>query len=135
MDFNFTAEQDMLRESVSRYLSDRYDFPGRQATVRSSAGWRPEIWRGFAQDLGILGAPFSEAQGGLGGGPVETLVIMEELGKALVIEPFLDTVVLGGGLLRRWQGTRGAELIAAVINGDARFAFACLEPGTRFNPV
>jgi alkylation response protein AidB-like acyl-CoA dehydrogenase len=135
MDFNFTAEQDMLRDSVSRYLADRYDLPQRQATLRSGVGWRPDVWRGFAHDLGVLGAPFSEAEGGLGGGPVETLVIMEEFGKALVIEPFIDTVVLGGSLLRRWGSERAGELIAAVINGDARFAFACLEPGTRFNPL
>ena len=129
MDFSFTTEQEMLRESVARYLADRYGFSDRQAAIRSAAGWRPEIWRGFAHDLGVLAAPFPEELGGLGGGPIETLIIMEEIGKALVIEPFLDTVVLGGGLLRRWPHARAREFIGAVVNGEARFAFAHLEPG------
>jgi alkylation response protein AidB-like acyl-CoA dehydrogenase len=133
MDFSFTTEQEMLRESVSRYLANRYAFGDRQAAIRSAAGWRPEIWRGFAHDLGVLAAPFPEELGGLGGGPIETLIIMEEIGKALVIEPYLDTVVLGGGLLRRWHNARAQELIGAIVNGEARFAFAHLEPGVTYD--
>jgi len=133
MDFNFTAEQDMLRESVSRYLGDRYDFAQRQAMLRSESGWRPQIWRGLADDLGVLGAPFAEDLGGLGGGAVETMVVMEEIGKALAIEPYLDTVVIGGGLLRRWGTSRAQQWIAQVIAGKVRFALAQLEPGVRFD--
>jgi alkylation response protein AidB-like acyl-CoA dehydrogenase len=132
MDFNFTSEQVMLRDSVSRYLGDRYDFPQRQAAIHSPAGWRPEIWKGLAEDLGILGAPFSEAHGGLGGGPVETMIVMEELGRALVVEPFLETVVIGGGVLRRWDTPRAAELIGAIIAGEVRLALAYLEPDARY---
>lgn len=132
MNFDFTAEQEMLRDSLSRYFGDRYDFAQRQAVVRSAAGWRPQIWRGLAEDLGILGAPFSEQLGGLGGGAIETMIIMEEIGKALVIEPYLETVVIGGGLLRHAGGTRAHALIEQVIAGDVRFAFAQLEPGRRF---
>ena len=133
MDFNFSAEQDMLRESVSRYLGDRYDFAQRQAMVRSESGWRPQIWRGLADDLGVLGAPFAEELGGLGGGAVESMIVMEEIGKALAIEPYLDTVVIGGGLLRRWGTDRARQWIARVVAGDVRFAFAQLEPGARFD--
>jgi alkylation response protein AidB-like acyl-CoA dehydrogenase len=133
MDFNFSDEQSMLRDSVARYLADQYDFSQRQAAIRSAEGWRPRIWRGLAEDLGILGAPFSEELGGLGGGAVETMIVMQEIGKALVIEPYLDTVVIGGGLLQRWNSPRARELIAQLIAGETRFAFAHLEPGSRFD--
>ena len=133
MDFNFTAEQEMLRDSVARYCGDHYSFPQRQAVLRSEAGWRPGFWRGLADDVGILGAPFDEAMGGLGGGAIETMIVMEEIGKALVIEPYLDTVVIGGGLLRRCGTARAAELIGGIIAGEVRFAFAHLEPSSRFD--
>jgi alkylation response protein AidB-like acyl-CoA dehydrogenase len=99
--------------------------------LRSAAGWRPAFWRGLADELGVLGAPFAEALGGLGGGPVETLVVMEEIGKSLVIEPYLETVVIGGGLLQRAGTPRANELIAGIIAGDVRLALAHLEPGHR----
>jgi alkylation response protein AidB-like acyl-CoA dehydrogenase len=133
MDFDFSDEQLMLRESVARYFADHYDFSQRQAAIRSAEGWRPRVWRGLASDLGILGAPFSEELGGLGGGAVETMIVMQEIGKSLVIEPYLETVVIGGGLLRRWNDPRARELIAQLIAGDVRFAFAQLEPGGRFD--
>jgi alkylation response protein AidB-like acyl-CoA dehydrogenase len=133
MDFNFTAEQEMLRDSVARYFGDHYDFPQRQAVIRSQYGWRPGFWRGLAEDVGILGAPFDEAMGGLGGGAVETMIVMEEIGKALVIEPYLDTVVIGGGLLRRCGTERASELIGGIITGEVRLAFAHLEPSSRFD--
>ena len=133
MDFNFTTEQEMLRDSVARYCGDHYSFPQRQAVLRSEAGWRPGFWRGLADDVGILGAPIDEAMGGLGGGAIETMIVMEEFGKALVIEPYLDTVVIGGGLLRRCATARAAELIGGIIAGDVRLAFAHLEPSSRFD--
>lgn len=133
MDFNFTAEQEMLRDSVARYFGDKYAFAQRQAVIRSQEGWRPGFWRGLADDLGILGAPFDEAMGGLGGGAVETMIVMEEIGKALVIEPYLDTVVIGGGLLRRCGTARASELIGGIIAGEIRLAFAHLEPSSRFD--
>ncbi len=132
MDFNFSAEQEMLRDSVARYFGDHYAFPQRQAVIRSAEGWRPGFWRGLADDLGILGAPFDEAMGGLGGGAIETMIVMEEIGKALVIEPYLDTVVIGGGLLRRCGTSRASELIGGIIAGEVRLAFAHLEPSSRF---
>ncbi len=132
MDFDFTPEQDMLRASLARYFSDNYDFARRQCTVRSKDGWRPDVWRGLAEDLGVMGASFDVAHGGLGGGAVENMVVMEEIGRALVIEPYLETVVIGGGLLRRWAAPRAIEWIERIIAGDVRFAFAQLEPGSRF---
>jgi alkylation response protein AidB-like acyl-CoA dehydrogenase len=133
MDFNFTPEQQMLRESVSRYLADHYDFSQRQEMTRSKSGWRAQVWRGLADDIGVLGAPFSEKLGGLGGGAVETMIVMEEIGKVLAIEPYLDTVVIGGGLLRRAGGAYADAMIGRIISGEVRFAFAQLEPGSRFD--
>jgi len=133
MDFEYTPEQDMLRASVARYLANCYGFADRQTMVRSASGWRPQVWRGLSADLGILGATFSEAEGGLGGGAVESMIVMEEFGKVLAIEPWLDTVVIGGGLLRSWGGSRARELIGLVIAGQARFALAHQEPAVRFD--
>ena len=87
MDFNYTDEQTMLRDTVARYLADTYTFDARMAVVNGKAGWNPATWQAFAQELGILGAPFSEAHGGLGGGALENMIVMEEFGRALVIEP------------------------------------------------
>ena len=90
MDFNFTAEQEMLRDSVARYFGDHYAFAQRQGAIRSEEGWRLGFWRGLADDVGVLGAPFSEALGGLGGGAVENMIVMEEIGKALVEKGLLQ---------------------------------------------
>ena len=101
--------------------------------MKSEAGWRPEVWRAFAQDLGILGAALPEDVGGLGGGPTETMVIMEQLGAALVVEPFLGTVVIGGGFLTRSDHPAAAQLIAKIVAGETIFAFAGAEPQSRYN--
>ena len=132
MDFSFTEEQTLLRDTVGAYLADNYDFDKRRAAVASAAGWRPEVWKVLAEDLGILGASFSEEQGGLGGGPTEVMVVMEEFGKALVVEPYLGTVVIGGGFLRRAGGKAADDLIGDLIGGTARFAFAWGEPQARY---
>jgi alkylation response protein AidB-like acyl-CoA dehydrogenase len=133
VDFSFTPEQEMLRESLARYFADTYSFPRRQAMVRSEQGWAPGAWRGLADDLGVLGAGFDPDVGGLGGGAVEHLVVMEEIGRALAIEPYLETAVLGGGLLRRWDSPRAREWIERIVAGEVRLAFAHLEPPARYD--
>ena len=133
MDFNFTDEQTMLRDTVASYLADTYDFDKRRAAVRSESGWRPQVWQAFANELGILGAPFAEEHGGLGGGAFENLVVMEEFGKALVVEPYLGTVVIGGGFLKHANPSGAAELIGKIIAGEAIIAFAYAEPQGRYN--
>jgi alkylation response protein AidB-like acyl-CoA dehydrogenase len=133
MNLSLTEEQSMLRDSLASYLADHYDFDKRRAAVRSEAGWRPEVWKAFANDLGILGASLPEDMGGLGGGATETMVIMEELGKALVVEPFLGTVVIGGGFLTRSNHPRASDLIVKTIAGETIFAFAAAEPQSRYN--
>ena len=133
MDFSFTEEQTLLRDTVAAYLGDHYDFDTRRAAVKSVSGWRPEVWKAFAEELGILGASFSEEAGGLGGGATETMIIMEEFGKALVIEPFLGTVVIGGGFMRHGDPAGAEEMIGKIIGGEATIAFAYAEPQGRYN--
>ncbi|MDB5457489.1 MAG: acyl-CoA dehydrogenase domain protein [Caulobacter sp.] len=132
MDFNFTEEQSMLRDTVASFLQDKYDFEARRKVVASDSGWRPELWRAFAEELGILGAPFSEALGGLGGGAVDNMIVMEEFGKALVIEPYLGTVVIGGGFLKHSGYAGAASVIEGIIGGTVRIAFAYAEPQARY---
>ena len=133
MDFSFTEEQSMLRDTVASYLADPYDFDKRRAAVGKEPGWRPEVWKAFAEELGILGAPFSEELGGLGGGPIDNMIVMEEFGKALVVEPYLGTVVIGGGFLKHSGHAGAADLIGSVIEGKTLFAFAQAEPQSRYN--
>ena len=133
MDFSFTDEQSMLRDTVASYLRDNYDIEKRRAAIKSEAGWRPAVWKAFADELGILGAPFSEDHGGLGGGALENMIVLEEFGKALVVEPYLGTVVIGGGFLKHSGHARAADLIGQIIAGQAIFAFAHAEPQGRYN--
>lgn len=133
MDFSFTEEQSMLRDTVASYLADHYSFDQRRAALAKEPGWSPQIWKAFAEELGILGAPFSEELGGLGGGPVENMIVMEEMGKALVVEPYLGTVVIAGGFLKHSGHPKAPELIAQIIAGEAIFAFAYAEPQGRYN--
>ena len=98
MDFNFTEEQDMVRDGLSRLVREQYDWEARREAIASEAGWRPEIWAQLAE-LGILGMPFSEDVGGFGGGAIDAMIVMEEFGKGLVVEPFVPTVVCAGRFL------------------------------------
>src|SRR5438552_17533885 len=98
MDIQFTEEQELLRSSVQRLLRDQYDFDARRKIVASDEGWSRTRWSSFAE-LGLLAAPFSEEAGGLGGGPLSTMIVMHEFGRHLVVERFVETIVLAGGLL------------------------------------
>jgi pimeloyl-CoA dehydrogenase small subunit len=132
MDFNFTEEQTMIRDSLARLIKDQYDFDTRRKVVASKEGWRPKMWAQFAE-LGLLAAPFSEEDGGLGGGPIDAMVVMEEFGKGLVVEPFLQSVVIGGGFLKRGSDGQKAEHLTPMIAGERVFAFAYAEPKGRYN--
>ncbi|MFN7178093.1 acyl-CoA dehydrogenase family protein [Hyphomonas sp.] len=132
MDFNFTEEQTMIRDSLAKLIKDKYDFDTRRKVVASKDGWRPEMWAQFVE-LGLTAAPFSEEDGGLGGGPIDSMVVMEEFGKGLVVEPFLQTVVIGGGFLKRGTTAQKEEHLAAIIGGESVFAFAYAEPKGRYN--
>ncbi|OBB33597.1 pimeloyl-CoA dehydrogenase small subunit [Mycolicibacterium peregrinum] len=133
MDFNLTNEQELLRDGLTKFLGSRYDLASSRAAAKTGAGWQPEIWRGFADELGILGATLPEEAGGIGGGPVETMVIAEALGHALVIEPFVDTVVVAGGLLHRSGDTAAAALLEEIVAGSAIVALAATEQASGDN--
>src|SRR4051812_44612931 len=125
MDFNLSKEQELLRDGLGRFLSTRYDLEKSRSAAKTGAGWQLDIWRGFADELGILGAALPEEVGGIGGGPVEVMVIAEALGHALVVEPYVDTVVVAGGVLQRAGGPAAAGLLGkggggtAVVGGGA----------------
>jgi alkylation response protein AidB-like acyl-CoA dehydrogenase len=133
VDFALTVEQQKLRERHARYFDDNSSFAQRQAMIHSPAGWSPDVWRGLATDLGVLGAAFDVESAGLGGGPIESGIVMEEIGRALAIEPYLETVVLAGSLLRQWKTSRAREWIERIVAGDVRCAFAHLEPSSRYD--
>jgi len=133
MDFSFTEEQSMLRDTVASYLADHYAFDQRKGFVKAGPGTKPPAWKALAEELGILGAAFPEDLGGLGGGPVETMIIMEEFGKALVVDPYVGTVVIAGGFLKHSGHPLAAELIGRIIAGEEIYAFAYAEPQGRYN--
>ncbi|OYW09649.1 MAG: pimeloyl-CoA dehydrogenase small subunit, partial [Rhodospirillales bacterium 12-71-4] len=132
MDFDLTDEQRMLADSVGRLVTDSYgDFEQRKAYRADPRGWSPANWSGYAE-MGLLGLPFAEEDGGFGGGPVETMLVFEAFGRGLVVEPYLATVVLGGGLLKR-AGTAAqrATLIPEIAGGALTLAFAHQERQAR----
>ena len=133
MDFSFSDEQRMLRDNLAGYLRDHYPFEARRRTSVSASGWQPEFWRALASDLGLLGVSLPEAVGGLGGDAVDQMVIMEELGRALVLEPFLECSVIAGSLLNAAGGAAAASLLAELVRGEALPVLAWSEPTARFS--
>ena len=133
MDFALTDEQRLLKESVERLLADRCRFEDRQRFMAEPTGWSRALWRSYAE-LGLLGLPFEEKHGGVGGGPVETMIVMEAFGRALALEPFFATVVLGGGLLRLGADeAMRSVLIPKIAAGDLLLAFAHGERQSRYD--
>ena len=133
MDFSYTETQDMLRDTLARFLADTYDFETRKKMLARPEGRDPGIWRALATELGILGAPFAEEHGGLGGGALENMSMREELGKVIAVEPYLQTVVIGGGALKAAGGARADAVIPEIIAGNAVIAFAYAEPQGRYD--
>src|SRR5690242_21890034 len=99
MDIQWTEDQELLRSSLQRLLNDQYDFAARRKIVETDEGWSRKHWNAFAE-LGLLAAPFSEASGGLGGGPISTMIIMREYGRHLVVDRFFETDVRADGLIQ-----------------------------------
>lgn len=128
MDFTLNDEQELLRGGLTRFLATRYDLEKSRTAAKTGAGWQPEIWRAFAEELGILGAALPEENGGIGGGPVEMMLIAEALGHALVIEPYVDTAVVAAGLLRRAGGEIADALLEEIVAGSAIVSLAATEP-------
>jgi pimeloyl-CoA dehydrogenase small subunit len=133
MDFDLSEEQRLLKESVDGLLTDSYDFDARKKYMKEKGGWSKAVWGKLAEQ-GLLGLPFAEADGGFGAGGVETMIVMEALGKALVLEPYLATVVIGGGFLRHGgSDAQKAAHVPGIIDGSKTFAFAQLEKNSRYD--
>lgn len=133
MDFELSDEQRLLKESVERLLADHYDFEQRKAYMEETGGFSRALWRQYAE-LGLLGLPFAEKDGGFGGGAVETMIVMEAFGRVLALEPFLATVVLAGGILRAAANDRQrAALIPQIAGGKLVLAFAHSERQSRYD--
>jgi pimeloyl-CoA dehydrogenase small subunit len=133
MDFDLSEEQRLLKESVDGLLTDAYDFEQRKKYMKEKGGWSPAIWSKLAEQ-GLLGLPFAEDDGGFGAGAVETAIVMEAMGRSLVIEPYLATVVIAGGFLRHaGSAEQKAAHIPGIIDGSKTFAFAQLEKGSRYD--
>jgi alkylation response protein AidB-like acyl-CoA dehydrogenase len=132
MSIVLTEEQTMLRDMVSRFFAENYDFDTRRKIVNGGGAWRPEIWQAIAE-LGLLGAGLPEELGGLGGGAVEHMLIMEQIGAALALEPYLATAVIGGSILKHVPIDRAGELATGIVAGNFRLALAQAEPQARYN--
>ena len=133
MHFDLNEEQQILKDSVGRLLSDSYEFEDRTRYAASDVGWSRDMWSRYAE-FGLLGLPFDEDYGGFSGSPVETMIIMEAFGRALVLEPYLATVVLGGAFLQRGGSeTQRAAYLPRIAEGSLRLAFAHTERQSRYD--
>ena len=133
MDFDFSEEQRLLRDSVERLLADRYTFDKRKGYLAEAEGWSRALWAQYAE-LGLLGLPFAEEHGGFGGGGIEIMLVMEAFGRALILEPYLATVVLAGTALRL-AGTAAQQraLLPEVAQGKRILAIAHSERQARYD--
>src|ERR1700741_4105098 len=133
MDFDLTEEQRLLKGSRDRLLADRYAFEQRKSYGQNPKGWSRELWAQYAE-LGLLGLPFPEEYGGSAGGPGETMIAMEGFGRALALEPFLATVVLGGGFLRHGgSAEQCGALVPKIVDGSLKLALAQTERHSRYD--
>jgi alkylation response protein AidB-like acyl-CoA dehydrogenase len=132
MDFSFTEEQDLLRDSVRKFVEKDYQWSKRQSLLKSDIGFSREVYRGFAE-LGWTALPFSEADGGLGGTAIDTMVILEELGKGLVLEPYVNSIIFAGGLLRRGNDAVRGRYLPSLIGGEVTAAVAYADAESRFD--
>ena len=133
MNFDYTEEQTLLDNMVTSFVRDNYDWDTRCNIVKSEEGWKEENWKQFAE-LGLLGVPFDETYGGLGGKSTDLMIVMEQFGKGLVVEPYLPTVILAGGLISKLGSEEQKNsIIPEIISGKIRCAFAYAEPQSRFD--
>ena len=133
MDFSFSQEQTLLSDSVEKFVQNDYSFEDRRSITNTDTGFSTDHWRTFAE-LGWLGVPFPEADGGFGGSAVDTMIVMEQFGKGLIVEPYLASVILAGGALKIAGNAEQKEsLLAGLIDGSKQAALAFVEPQGRFN--
>lgn len=133
MDFNYSEEQNLLADSVIKFIQNDYSYEERRKRAASDDGFDRATWATFAE-LGWLAVPFAEEDGGIGGGPIETMIVMEEFGKGLVVEPYVSSVVLAGTALKlAGNPEQKAELIGGIIDGSRLLSVAYFEQQARFD--
>lgn len=133
MNFDLSDEQRLLQDSVERLMLDRYSFVDRGEYQKERRGYSEAMWSRYAE-MGLLALPFAEEHGGLGGGAVEAMIVMEAFGKGLIVEPYFATIVLAGGMLRHCASEeQKAQWIPAIVAGRATWAFAYAEPQSRYD--
>jgi len=133
MDFSYNEIQAMLDDSVEKFIANDYDFETRQKYAASEKAYSPEVWQTFAE-LGWTSVPFSEDDGGFGGGPADLMVLMLRFGKGLVVEPYLANIVLAGGVLRRAaDAEQKQKWLHPIIAGELQAALAYAEPQSRYD--
>ena len=131
MDFNFTEEQQLLADTVRRFVREHYSFEARREILKSQDGWSRELWQQLA-GLGLTALNVPEEHGGLGAGPVDTMLVMNALGEGLVLEPYLSAAVITPALLSRIDDAKAAaDLLPAVASGERIVILAHQEPKTR----
>lgn len=132
MDFSLTEEQTALKDSLGKFIDRDYTFDDRWKVIRSPEGWSRAHWNQLAE-IGLMALPVAEADGGLGGGGVDTMVVMEQIGRGLVLEPYLGCAVLPAALIKA-AGTEAqrAALSEGLASGETLYAFAHTEPGQRY---
>jgi pimeloyl-CoA dehydrogenase small subunit len=133
MDFDLNDDQRLLQDSVTRLLSDRYNFESRKRYLQEPEGWSTELWSQYAE-LGLLGLPFAEEYGGFGGGPVDVMLVMQAFGRAIALEPFLSTVVLGGTAIKlAGSDAHKSDILPQIGEGKLKLAFAHGERQSRYD--
>jgi len=133
MNFDYNEEQTLLDNMVTSFVRDNYDWDTRCSIVKTESGWKEENWKQFAE-LGLLGVPFDEAHGGLGGQATDIMIVMEQFGKGLVVEPYMSSIILAGGLISKLGTDNQKEsIIPEIISGKQRYVFAYAEPQSRFD--
>ena len=133
MDLSISEEQSAIRDVISRFIENEYDFEKRMSIAEGDSAFDPDVYNFFVEQ-GFTAIPFSEEDGGLNGGPVETMLIMKEIGRGLVLEPYLENVILAGGVLKRLAtDEQKSKWLSKIINGELQSTLAFTEPQSRFN--
>ena len=134
MNFELTEEQQLVSESIERFIKSNYDLESRISLTKKTPGFSLDHWKTMSE-LGWLGMPFSENDGGFGGNQIDTMIMMEQFGKGLVLEPFLASIILGGGALKRSANDAQKKIwLNSVIDGSKQLALAYAEPNSGFEP-
>ena len=133
MDLSISEEQSAIRDVISRFIENEYDFEKRMSIAEGDSAFDSDAYNFFVEQ-GFTAIPFSEEDGGLNGGPVETMLIMKEIGRGLVLEPYLENVILAGGVLKRLAtDDQKSKWLTNIINGELQSTLAFTEPQSRFN--